>query len=86
MFLPPKHKNFAAKAPVATKTYRGPERRDDSEPHEEEVVSRRVTFDARGNPVLDVRTNVSRRRADDNTIDLLECLNENDLGLEISDD
>jgi hypothetical protein len=36
--------------------------------------------------VLEVRTDVPRRREDDNTIDLLKCLDADALNLEIEDE
>jgi hypothetical protein len=41
-----------------------------------------VTYDAKGDPVWEWRVDVPRRREDDSTIDLLKCLDVNDLRLE----
>ena len=48
-------------------------------------ISRQVVFDDKGNSILDVQVNVPRRRKDDMTIDLLECLDADSLGLELED-
>jgi hypothetical protein len=45
-----------------------------------------VKFDAKGNPVLEVRTDVPRHREDDKTIDLLKCLDADALGLELEEE
>lgn len=76
---------FAANAKVVSRTYRGPDRRS---PDQDAAgnVERTVKFDARGNPVLEVRTDVPRRREDDRTIDLLKCLNADELELTLEDD
>jgi len=86
MYLPPKHRGFAAKAPISTRTYRGPDRRDDGDRREEEIVVQRVTPDANDNPVFDERTNVSRRREDSRTNDSPESLNSSKLNLDLTDD
>jgi hypothetical protein len=41
-----------------------------------------VTYDAKGDPVWEWRVDVPRRREDDPTLDLLKCLDLNDLRLE----
>ena len=57
-----KKPRFAENSEVETFRYRGPDRRENDNEHElDEVLSRQVRFDAKGNPVLDVRTNVPRR-------------------------
>ncbi len=81
----PKTKDFAANTEVASRTYRGPDRRD-PEQVENSRVERTIKFDAKGNPVLEVRTDVPRRRGDDDTIDLLKCLDADALNLEIEDE
>jgi hypothetical protein len=45
-------------------------------------VDLRVTPDAKGNPVLEVRVTSPRRRSDDDTVDQLECLDADALSLE----
>jgi len=40
-----------------------------------------VTFDAKGNPVMDVWIETPRRRATDESIDILECLVPNSLSI-----
>ena len=61
---------------------RGPDRRSESaEQYEKEQTSSVVHFDEKGNPVFEIRTDVSRRRKDDDTIDLLKCLNDESLSL-----
>jgi hypothetical protein len=81
----PKTEDFAADAKVVSRTYRGPDRRDPDQ-KENSRVERTVKFDAKGNPVLEVRTDVPRRRGDDNTIDLLKCLDADALNLQIEDE
>jgi hypothetical protein len=80
-----KTKDFAANAKIVSRTYRGPDRRD-SDQKDNAKVERTVKFDAKGNPVLEVRTDVPRRRGDDNTIDLLKCLDADALNLELEDE
>ncbi len=80
-----KTKDFAADAPVVSRTYRGPDRRDPDQV-ENSTVERTIKFDAKGNPVLEVRTDAPRRREDDNTIDLLKCLDADALKLEVEDE
>jgi hypothetical protein len=81
----PKTEDFAADAKVVSRTYRGPDRRD-PEQADNSKVERTVKFDAKGNPVLEVRTDVPRHRADDNTIDLLKCLDADALNLQLEDE
>lgn len=63
-----------------TDEFPGQDRRD-HEAGQDEHVESRVRFDAKGNPVWEVRTDVPRRRKDDNTIDLLKCLDDDSLAL-----
>ena len=81
----PTTKDFAANAKVVSRSYRGPDRRD-PEQAASSRVERTVKFDAKGNPVLEVRTDVPRRRGDDKTIDLLKCLDADALNLRLEDD
>ena len=81
----PKSKDFAAEAKVQSRTYRGPDRRD-PENTDDSQVTRKIEFDAKGNPVLKVRVDVPRRREDDNTIDLLKCLDGDALNLQLEDE
>ena len=74
-----KHSRWATDAEIVTETYRGPDRRRN------QSLSREVRFDDKGNAVLHVRTDVPRRREDDGTINLIECLDADALGLEIED-
>ena len=48
-------------------------------------TSSRVRFDEKGNPVFEIRTDTPRRRKDDDTIDLLKCLENESLSLEEDD-
>jgi hypothetical protein len=80
-----KPEDFAADAKVVSRTYRGPDRRD-GDKVESSRVERTVKFDAKGNPVLEVRTDVPRHREDDKTIDLLKCLDADALGLELEEE
>jgi chorismate-pyruvate lyase len=78
-----KKPRFAENPEVETFRYRGPDRRDkETEEKLDDVLSRQIRFDAKGNPVLDVRTNVPRRREEDDTIDLLKCLDNSQLSIE----
>jgi hypothetical protein len=70
---------------VQSRTYRGPDRRDPRNTDDSQV-SRQIKFDDKGNPVLEVRVDVPRRREGDNTIDLLKCLDADSLNLQIEDD
>lgn len=49
-------------------------------------ISRQIRFDDKGNAIMDVRVDAPRRRKEDNTIDLLECLDADSLGLKLEDD
>ena len=80
----PKSDAFAADAKVRSRTYRGPDRRDPDNTDDSQV-SRQIKFDDKGNPVLEVRVDVPRRREDDNTIDLLKCLDADALNLQLED-
>jgi hypothetical protein len=73
-------RQFAADAPIKTPSYRGPDRRMPSG-HSEVAISKEVTFDAKGNPVLDIRSTTPRRREDDDTLDLIKCLDESTLSI-----
>src|SRR5690242_4155191 len=77
--------DFATDAKVQSRTYRGPDRRDPRNTDDSQV-SRQIKFDAKGNPVLEVRVDVPRRREDDNTIDLLKCLDGDALKLQLEDE
>ena len=78
-----KKPRFAENSEVETFRYRGPDRRDnETEEQLDDMLSRQIRFDAKGNPVLDVRTNVPRRREEDDTIDLLKCLDNSQLSIE----
>ena len=69
---------------VVGSNYGGRDRRDPNA--DEPKVSRTIRFDAKGNPVLEVRTDVPRRRDGDETIDLLKCLDADALDLAVEDD
>jgi len=77
--------DFAKDAEVQSRTYRGPNRRDPNNTDDSQV-SRQIKFDAKGNPVLEVRVDVPRRREDDKTIDLLKCLDADGLNLQLEDE
>jgi hypothetical protein len=70
---------------VVSRTYRGPDRRDPNNT-DDALVQRNIKFDAKGNPVLEVRTDAPRRREGDDTIDLLKCLDADELKLAVEDD
>lgn len=71
---------------VATQDYRGPERRARSADASEPKLSKRIRFDAKGNPVWEVRVETPGRRADDDTVDLLKCLEPDELTLADDDE
>ena len=77
---------FAKDIPNATSRFGDSDRRKADNDYPEESITRQIVFDAKGNPVLSVQTNVPRRREDDHTIDLLECLDADKLRLEIDED
>jgi len=70
---------FAQNAQIVTHRYRGPDRRRADNDYPDEEISCQIMSDTKGNPVLDVRTNVPRRRKDDRTIDLIKCLDADEL-------
>ena len=74
-------RQFAANAAIKTPSYRGPDRRLPSG-HSETGISKEVTSDAKGNPVLDIRSTAPRRREDDDTLDLIKCLDESALSIQ----
>jgi hypothetical protein len=78
-----KHSRWATDAEIITDTYRGPDRRRQED--DEDTISKEIRFDEQGNSVLDVRTEVPRRREDDDTVDLIESLDADALGLELED-
>lgn len=61
---------------IITRTYRGPDRREDAPPDETSTDSIKsgVTFDGRGNAVWEWKVDAPRRRLDDPTIDFLKAL------------
>jgi hypothetical protein len=77
---PPRHEPRGSRRPEKVE-YEGNERRTGRKPD----VHTDIHFDAKGNPVWEVRVETPGRRADDDTIDLLECLDA-DLFLEPDED
>ena len=77
-------RQFASEAEVKTPSYRGPDRRSPSGEAEAEI-SKEVTYDAKGNPVLDIRSKTPRRREDDDTLDLIKALDESALSIQEDD-
>jgi hypothetical protein len=78
--------DFATDQEIVTFRYRGPDRRgavsiDIKEFMKGEKVGE-VTFDAKGNPIWQLKVDIPRRREDDDTIDLLKCLDVDSLSLE----
>lgn len=76
--------NKSRPASAGSDDYDGPERRaaggEPAKPRKE------IRYDAKGNPVLDLRTDeVARRRRDDDTLDLIKCLDIDTLELEDED-
>lgn len=78
--------DFAADQEIVTFRYRGPDRRDNGPFDLKEFMKGEkvgeVTFDAKGNPIWQLKIEVPRRREDDDTIDLLKCLDVESLSLE----
>jgi hypothetical protein len=74
-------KPFPANPQIATFRYRGPDRRKPSDDESTDKVSGEVTFDAKGNPVWEIRVDVPRRRKEDDTVDLLKCLDTDSLSI-----
>ena len=77
-----KNKPSTCDPDTAASRVRGPNRRSESGEQEEKLrTSSSVRFDEKGNPVLEIRAAVQRRRKDDDTIDLLKCLDDESLSL-----
>ena len=72
---------FPANPEITTFRYRGPDRRENEAPQEQEKAFGEVKFDSKGNPVWETRVDVPRRRKEDDTIDLLKCLDDESLSL-----
>ena len=79
--------SFPSNPEIITFRYRGPDRRGkyDYEIPESEY-SAEVRFDAKGNPVLEIGTNVPRRRKEDDTFDCLKALEISSLSIAEDDD
>jgi hypothetical protein len=69
----------------STGSYPGPDRRNPNQSMADKGITRQIRFDEKGNSILDLRANTPRRRDGDRTIDLLECLDADSLGLELED-
>ena len=67
---------------ISTRNYRGPDRRKPGYDIRDPELSKLVRTDHRGYRILELRSNVHRRRADDRTVDPLEILNIDLLQLE----
>ena len=77
-----RNKPFPANPQVVTTRYRGPDRRGRGPDEQlDEGASGEVTFDAKGNPVWQIRVDMPRRRKDDHTIDMLKRLELDSLSL-----
>jgi hypothetical protein len=76
----PLKNDFAASAEIATRRYRGPDRREGQDKAPDDVAVE-IRFDAKGNPVWEMRTTAPRRREDDDTFDLLKCLQVDSLSI-----
>ncbi len=66
-------------AKTATPRHSGPDRRGRHDPADDVAVD--IRFDAKGNPVWEMRTTVPRRRQDDDTFDLLKVLDVDSLSI-----
>jgi hypothetical protein len=73
-----KTEHHGESSPNEAPDYPGEDRRTGSDKPD---VHADISFDAKGNPVWEVRVESPRRRSDDDTIDLLKCL-DSDLLLE----
>jgi hypothetical protein len=83
---PQPDQRFGAGQEIVTFRYRGPNRRqngafDISEflPPAQKLGD--VTFDAKGNPVWQLKVDLPRRRKEDDTLDLIKCLDVDSLSL-----
>ena len=79
-----RHRSIGKESAISNRSYRGPDRRDPNAANPVEVT-RTVRHDDKGNPVLEVRAVAPRRRNDDDTIDLLKCLDPEALQLSSRD-
>lgn len=69
-----------ARRAVVTGDYQGPDRRKEKDLTKPE---HRLGFDAKGDPVWEVRADgIQRRRSNDDTVNLLKCLVPDSLSLE----
>ncbi len=67
---------------IAPSGVRDPDRRIKSaKEDDQQQTSSGVRFDEKGNPVFEIRAEAPRRRKDDDTIDLLKCLDDETLAL-----
>jgi hypothetical protein len=73
--------SFAASTEIVTFRYRGPDRRALHDSDAEQKFVTEIRFDAKGNPIWEMRATLPRRRADDDTVDLLKCLDIGSLSL-----
>jgi len=80
-----KNKPFPAKSNIITAGYRGPDRREPDADQDPGKPTGNVSFNETGNPVWQMRAEVPRRRQDDDTIDMLKCLDLDSLSLEDED-
>ena len=71
---------------INTRTYRGPDRRRQKATEDDVQIYQEVVSNAKGDLYLDVRTNARRRREDDMTVNLLKCLQIDELDLDDSFD
>jgi hypothetical protein len=80
-----KNKPLPSDSDVAMPRYRGPDRRD-ADADEENVESvLNVEFDVKGDPVLQAKSSVPRRREDDKPVNLLDHLDLDSLSLQDED-
>jgi hypothetical protein len=71
--------DFGGDQEITTFRYRGPDRREGRSFELGDLLSPDeklgdVTFDAKGNPIWQLKVELPRRRKDDNTLDLIKCL------------
>ena len=80
-----KNKPFPSNPKIVTPSYRGPDRRESNADESTVEVVNSVSFDVKGDPVLQLRVDLPRRREDDKPINELDHLNLDSLSLQDED-
>ena len=78
--------DFGSDQEIVTFRYRGPDRRERRSFNMGDLLSPDeklgdVTFDAKGNPIWQLKVELPRRRKEDDTLDLIKCLDVDTLAL-----